>query len=398
MVRLVPAAITPVSLSDINKAAIDTIRSDDKLSEFGQALSSYFGGQSTYTFTSFMRATYACLVSLKKANPKRKYVVLPRYSCPSFAHAVLASGLTIRYCDMDPDTLAINMTSFDKALSNDVLAVIVSNLFGLTNPIDEICKKCKSNKIFVLEGADYGIGSVYKKKRLGSYGDFTILNFQEGKALPIGGGAIVEKNGNIMEKWEDKKRKSTSATSFIRMAAFSILSKPWAYGLLINFFRVLRLNRKSLSMEDTIRKTKSEFDFEFDKDEYVGSLSSFQAALGLIILSRLEQNQATRSKNALKLEEALAKSQNLNIVNKLSGLSQVHYIRYPILVRSREKWTNKLAKAGIEASPMYTEHGMEIDQKAFPGAFRISQELLTLPCHPYVQRSDIAAIIKTLKK
>lgn len=397
MVRLVPAAITPVEISDIKLATVKalTASNNDLLGQFRSELARYFSGKQAYTFTSFMRATYACLASLKKLHPKRKFVILPRYSCPSFAHAVLASGLTIRYCDMNPDTLSINMDSLNKALGNDVLAVIVSNLFGLSNPIDEICKKCKAKKISVLEGADYGIGSVYKGKKLGSYGDFTILNFQEGKALPIGGGAIVERRGKTMVEWEDAKRKTASATSYLRMAAFSVFSKPLAYGILINTFNLLRLNRKSLSMEDTIRKTKSEFDFEFNKDEYVGALSTFQAALGLIILSRLEKDLATRLGNATKLEKSLRKNQK---IKRLPGLNKIHYIRYPIIINSRGRYIKKLAEVGIEASPMYIEHGMTIDKKEFPGAFKISQELLTLPCHPYMQASDIEVIIKILKE
>src|SRR3989339_474073 len=199
--RFVPVAMTPVKMQDIFSALFQVRENNkDSLKKFCEALASYFDSGQSHTFTSFMGAIYACLVSLQKIDwQKRSEIILPRYSCPTFAHSILAAGMKIKYCDINPQTLNINLESFEKINKTKVLAVIVTNLFGLSNPIDKIVKHCREKEIYVLEGADYSLGSIYKERRVGAYGDCTLLNFREGKAIPISGGAIVVKNKVLMK-------------------------------------------------------------------------------------------------------------------------------------------------------------------------------------------------------
>ena len=105
-----------------------------------------------------------------------------------------------------------------------------------------------------------------------------------------------------------------------------------------------------------------------------------------------------RKRNAMLLERRLSSFKAINIIEKEAGVTRVHYIRYPILVKSgkRDMLVIALCKKGIEASSVYPEIKEKVNE--FPGAATLSKELLTLPCHPGVTESDIDTIVDTIRK
>jgi len=390
-VRFLPAAITPVALTDIVGAVVDHVRGAG-LSAFEKQLAEYFSVQAAYTFGSLMRTNYACLTSLSQSSLRKK-VVLPRYSCPSFAHAVIAAGLEVQYCDIDPATLALDMSQLtDMDLSN-TLAIICANLFGLTSPIDQVVEIGKKQGVFVIEGVDYGIGTMYRNMRIGTFGDVAILNFQEGKLIPVGGGALVTNNEKIIGRF--KGTRYAQRPNVFTMLGFSVCTRPVLYAIFAKCVSVLGKKRKAFSMEDTIRHTSHETDFLFNADDYDHALSNFQGALGCQLLSRLESDMTTRRRIASALLGGLKGIPGIAVIDEVPGVQTVHYVRLPLLVgmNKRDVLLGKLLDAGIEASPMYIEHGMAVEQSRYPGAYRVAAELLTLPCHPFVDTADIEKII-----
>ena len=383
--RFLPAAITPVRFADVARAAVAV---KGGLPEFESRLASYFRRKNAYTFSSLMRTTYACFVALSVGSKRRK-VVLPRYSCPSFAHGVLAAGLEIEYCDVDPTTLSIDIESLSRIALDDVLAVVCANLFGLTSAVDQIIERCHPKGALVIEGVDYGIGTEYRGRRIGTWGDVAILNFQEGKALPVGGGAVVSDLPAFSGLFSGVRQ--SMSPNFLTMTAFSIFSHPTMYSLLMGTMNLLGINRKTLSMEDTIRKTKAEMDFTFNPSSYHKAISAFQGRLGCMLLDRLEDDLRRRRSNANALTAAILEIPGVTVIREIAGVNKVHFIRLPTLIAhgKRNQVLAELLNAGIEASPMYVEHGLRIDGRQFPGAARIATELMTLPCHPYVTRNDI---------
>jgi dTDP-4-amino-4,6-dideoxygalactose transaminase len=147
-------------------------------------------------------------------------------------------------------------------------------------------------------------------------------------------------------------------------------------------------------MEDTIRKTSSENDFNFDARDFDRRLSNFQGRLGARIMDRLEKDLLHRQEMTILLMSALRHLSNVHIITKIADVGKVHYIRFPILVdiNHRDLILKKLMSHGIEASPMYIEHGMKVDAISYPGSARVANELLTLPCHPYMGIDDVDAI------
>ena len=390
--RFLPAAITPVSWRDLFSGIRQAGRG---LEHFEEAFAQYFDAQRTYSFKSLMRTTYACMLAVKHSAPGDE-VVLSRYSCPSFAHGILAAGLTIKYCDTDPKTLSFDMDAFAKLDFSRVSAVVCANLFGLVYPMHEVVQTCRAKDVYLVEGVDYGIGTEYDGKRIGAFGDFSILNFQEGKALPIGGGAVVTKHPEMMERIFEEHERGTGASNALMMTAFKIVSNPHAYDIFMKTSRFMKTNlQKRFSMEDTIRNTTSEYDFAFEADDGLDSLSGFQGGLGTALLDKMETHLALRRANAHILEEGLRDIEELRLIQRDPAVGKIHYIRYPCLVPAdrRDGLIEHLMAHRVEASRMYVDHGMNIDATVYPGALQVRDELVTLPCHPKVTRQEAARIV-----
>lgn len=427
--RLSPAAVTPIRYADVAAAAGDHLRGRG-LETFERRLADFVGVPRVYTYTSFMRANYACLRHLKEREGDKggedgkdgkdgkdgEAVILPRYSCPSFAHGVLAAGLEVRYCDVDPRTLTIDQDHLRTLPTDDVLALLCVNHFGLANPMEEITAYCERNDVQLVEDLGYGLGTTYDGRQLGTFGDFSVLNFQEGKAVPVGGGAVAQSDESVSSPTDRDKSVSFSTdrdepVAFPNerpkarpnphvMLGYRFFSDPRAYYWFEAASEAIGTNvRKRLSMEDTIRDTTGEHDFEFDATHPLQRISDFQGSLGARVLDRLDSHRAVRSNNARRLEAGLADCDGVQLVERVPG-TKAHYVRYPVLVEPerRDELKARLRSAGVEASSMYTEHGMDVDEDAFPGAAEVEARLLTLPCHPKVNDRTLERTISVLER
>lgn len=397
--RLVPAAVTPLPIIDILRSILKSLLPQKNV--FHESLTEYFNALETYTFTSLMRTVYASLFPLRRAHG-RKYVILPRYSCPSFAHGILANNLEIRYVDQNPETLSYDISDLRKKLDKDVLAIIVPHYFGLAHPIDVIVKMAESMSVVVIEGVDYSIGSIYKGKKLGTFGDIGILNFQEGKAIPVGGGALFVRSKELFQhylQFKDTYRPDGDGT-IVRSIGFAIGTHPSIYYFIRRVFSYLKRDIKKVSFEDTIRQTHSEHDFEFSPDTPLFKLNRFQETLGLLFFSKMKRAMEIRRKNAQLLEDGLLRVKEVMHIKLEPGLENPHFIRYPIRVdySKRDSLIKRLHEHGIEASSMYTDHGMNIDAHEYPGAKEIYDTLVTLPVHPYCTKSDIEKTVSIVSK
>jgi len=93
---------------------------------------------------------------------------------------------------MDPDSVRANITPFTKAL-------IVTNLWGLCAELDEIRKICDEHGIFMIEDCAHNVGSYWKGKHAGTYGDMGVFSFQQTKHLSTGDGGMMVTNSDELE-------------------------------------------------------------------------------------------------------------------------------------------------------------------------------------------------------
>jgi dTDP-4-amino-4,6-dideoxygalactose transaminase len=295
-----------------------------------------------------------------------------------------------QYCDLNGKTLRMERHQIEAKVNPQVGALLVPNLFGLASDMSALSEYCYEKRWILVEGADYTFGGSMFGRPFGSFGDITILNFQEGKAIPIGGGMVLSKTAFALES------KGTTSTvsnlyALVRSLGYSFLIRPLAYNLFTKALELANVSKKRFSMEDTIRDTRSEGDYSMPDQNMLQGISDFQSKLGLRLLGKLDAQFHSRFSAAVRLETRLKTIPGIELIPRHPAIDRCHYLRYPILVPAdaRDSLVQFLIKHGFEASPMYVEHGMQIDPHQFPGAARICNQIVTLPCHPLLTDEDI---------
>lgn len=391
MMTLVPVAATYTTFGDILKSSIRSL-APSRIRRFESQCADLCEKRHAVYLSSLMRATYvAC--SLAKRLTGRDTVILPRYSCPSFTHGILAAGMKIRHCDLKPETLQIDRLQISSLFDSTVAALIVPNLFGLSSDLIALKAACAEHNALMIEGADYTFGGFFDGKPFGQFGDISILNFQEGKAIPIGGGMVISDHP-ILDGIELSVGRSP--VPFLRSIAFRLFSNPIGYCLFRAVIKKLRLGIRAFSMEDTMRKTTDEVSYTFDPLQKLRGISHYQDSLGCQLLSSLEAQREVRRKNHADLCNKLKNLEpHVQVVEFDQQRIVPNMIRAPILVPAdkRSELIEELLKAGFEASPMYCEAGLQVDGAQFPGAGRINTCLLTLPCNWYMNAARNEAMV-----
>lgn len=149
-------------------------------------------------------------------------VILPSYTFPSTANAVLAVGAKPVLVPVDKDTLSMTLQAVQNHVSDRTKAVIAVHYGGVCHDLELLSDYCKKEKITLIEDAAQAFGSIYKGRALGTYGSFGCLSFHGTKNDVAGeGGALVlpritQDNLQLVELAERMIEKGTDRIAFMR--------------------------------------------------------------------------------------------------------------------------------------------------------------------------------------
>ncbi|KAK6709931.1 hypothetical protein SNK05_004407 [Fusarium graminearum] len=173
-----------------------------KVEEFEKMLSDYFGGRQVRTFNS---GTSSLEIGLRVAGIRPgDHVITTPISWVATANVILAIGATPVFADIDRKTRNIDLEQVEKAITQRTKAIIPVHLAGRPVDMDRLYDIAKKHNLRVVEDAAQAIGSTWKGKRIGSFGDIVSFSFQATKNITTGeGGCLVlndEKEAALAEK------------------------------------------------------------------------------------------------------------------------------------------------------------------------------------------------------
>ena len=179
------------------------ITSGPKVAEFEKQLSAYFGGRPVRTFNS---GTCTMEIALRIAGiGAGEEVITTPISWVATASVILEVGATPVFADIDPVTRNIDLDKVEAAITPRTKAIIPVDLSGLPVDRDRLYDIAKRHNLRVVEDAAQAIGSLWKDKRIGSFGDFVSFSFQANKNLTTTeGGCLVlnnEEEARLAEKY-----------------------------------------------------------------------------------------------------------------------------------------------------------------------------------------------------
>lgn len=144
-------------------------------------------------------------------------VIMPSYTFVSTADAFVLRGATVVFVDVRPDTMNIDETKIEDAITDKTKAIVPVHYAGVGCEMDVIMDIAKRHNLLVIEDAAQGIMATYKGKALGAIGDFGCFSFHETKNFSMGeGGAILIQNEKYIEDAEIFREKGTDRSKFFR--------------------------------------------------------------------------------------------------------------------------------------------------------------------------------------
>ena len=144
-------------------------------------------------------------------------VIMPSYTFVSTADAFVLRGAKVIFVDIRPDTMNIDETLIEDAITEKTKAIVPVHYAGVACEMDTIMDIARRHNLIVIEDAAQGVMSTYKGKALGTIGDYGCYSFHETKNYSMGeGGALLIKNSDMIEPAEIIREKGTNRSKFFR--------------------------------------------------------------------------------------------------------------------------------------------------------------------------------------
>lgn len=144
-------------------------------------------------------------------------VILPSFTFSSTATAFVLAGATLVFVDVRPDTMNIDETKIEAAITDKTKVIVPVHYAGVACEMDTIMAIARKHHLKVVEDAAQGVMSTYKGKALGTFGDFGCFSFHETKNYSMGeGGALIINDPAYNERAEILREKGTDRSKFLR--------------------------------------------------------------------------------------------------------------------------------------------------------------------------------------
>ncbi len=188
----------PLSRPDINEddiqAVVDVLRSPilalgPKMREFERKIADYTGRRFGISVNSGTSALFLCMQALG-IGPGDEVITTP-FTFIASANCILMAGAKPVFVDIDPVNLNINPALIESKITKKTRAILPVIVFGNPAGIDEVCRIAKKHNLPVVEDSCEGLGSVWKGKKVGSFGDLGTFAFYPNKQMTTGEGGMI---------------------------------------------------------------------------------------------------------------------------------------------------------------------------------------------------------------
>ena len=127
-------------------------------------------------------------------NKKLKFgdeCLIPSLCWSTSLWPIVQSGLKPKFIDIDKKTLNISIEQIKKQITKKTKAIMAVHVLGNSTNMDELKKITKNRKIYLIEDTCESLGSRYKKKYLGTFGDFGTYSFYYSHQITSGEGGMI---------------------------------------------------------------------------------------------------------------------------------------------------------------------------------------------------------------
>ena len=144
-------------------------------------------------------------------------IIMPSFTFVSTANAFVLRGGVPVFVDVREDTLNIDASKIEAAITSRTKAIVVVHYAGIACEMDAIGELARRHGVMLIEDAAQALGSAYRGRPLGSLGELATISFHETKNLISGeGGALLLNSETLIERAEIVREKGTNRSKFFR--------------------------------------------------------------------------------------------------------------------------------------------------------------------------------------
>jgi CDP-6-deoxy-D-xylo-4-hexulose-3-dehydrase len=264
----------------------------------------------------------AALTSKRGHNlPKGTKVLMPIAGFPTTLNPTLQVGFTPVFCDIEKDTLNIDLKHAERILAADPEIKVLTFAHVLGNPpnMDKVMELVKKYNLILLEDCCDALGSTYDGKPLGSFGEMASCSFYPAHHMTMGEGGFVACNTPAQE---------VILRSFREWGRGCYCVGPEA--------NKLKCGTCKSRFSNWIPEMPNEvFDHKYVYDEIGYNLKpiELQSAMGLIQLDKLDEIHALRKRNYALLFEIYSKYENFFYLPRPQEKSSPSWFAFPLSIR-----------------------------------------------------------------
>jgi dTDP-4-amino-4,6-dideoxygalactose transaminase len=300
-------------------------------------------------------------------------VIVPAYTWVTSAHAVEYVGGQVVFCDIDPATFNIDPRAAACAVTRRTAAIMPVHLFGLAADMDAVSQLAQRHHLAVVEDAACAVGTTYRGRPVGGFGDLGCFSFHPRKVITTGeGGMTTTRQQDLADRVATLRNHGSNR----RLAPRN--PKPYQMGV-------------------------------FDHLGFNLRLSDIQAAVGVTQMGRLDQLLSHRRKMALGYTERLRDVDWLTVPREPSPCGHT-YQAYVVWVRDnaplpRNALMEFLAEKGIQTRPgtiavhctPYYQQRYSTWSEQFPNAFAAQEKTITLPIFPGMSGQQLDYVAEAVR-
>lgn len=298
-------------------------------------------------------------------------VIVPSFTMSSTANAVLLAGGTPVFADIERERYTIDPEDVKRHITPHTKGIILVHYAGMPSLMEELLSLAKKHHLFIVEDAAHAIGSFYKGKALGTFGDAGVFSFHGTKNISCGeGGAVVTNNDDLSNAMEIYRANGTNRREYLR----GIVEEYTWVGKGTSFY-----------------------------------LSDILSAILVAQMEKLDSINKKRLRIANAYTHAFEKYQQRIILPTVPPYTEPNWHIYAIRFKKEQHavyFLNEMQKYGIGVSTHYVMlHSSPMGKKIAGGAYEhlpvtesVAKTLVRLPIYPGLTDKELKYIIKEAKK
>ncbi len=333
------------------------LASGPKVAELEAQLSRYFGGRPVRSQTSATAGMEMALLACGIGAGDE--VITPALSFVATANVIVRVGARPVFVDVGLDSRNIDLDQVEAAITPRTRAIMPVHFAGLPVDMERLYAIAARHKLRVIEDAAHAIGSLWRGRRIGSFGDLVCFSFHPNKNITtieggaISGGTPAELKSIELHRWHGQVKSG------------------------VDGFDTLIAGGKS-------------------------NLSDVAAAVGLGQLRHLEEFNARRRLLVARYFELWGKDAPLRLPERGDDGHSWHVFTplLPLAAISRAQFIEAMKARGIGVGVHYPAihlfsayRALGYREGQFPNAERIGRETVTLPLFPAMELADVERVV-----